>query len=69
MAEAMWTGGGAPGAALSELPLKAADHAMDATPYALHSEQRLLERPTAEEYLRDLAAWAALRRRPKGSPS
>ncbi len=50
------------GTVLSELPLKAADHAMDATRYALHSERRLSERPSAEAYLRDLEARARLAR-------
>jgi hypothetical protein len=54
-------GGGAQSLARSELLLKANDHAMDATRYALHSELRLRDKPTAEEYLRELAAWMAPR--------
>jgi hypothetical protein len=41
---------------------------MDATRYALHSERRLREKPNAEDYLRDLAAWAALRRVARTGP-
>lgn len=51
---------------VSERPLKTADHAMDATRYALHSERSLTRPRTAAEYLEDMRRFAAYRR---SSPS
>ena len=53
---------GAPGAAVSELPLKQNDHALDATRYARHTY--LSQTRAADGYLAIIQCRVALRRFP-----